>query len=157
LFKTPNQMLKHTKDLAKQLSEVKKKEVAIGLPKSKATGKVYRNGSTIIEVGAKHEYGIGLPRRSFLRMPLAIKGKELGKAIESEYKQILENNKSVDKALGLIGARAYNIIQQAFLTSGFGQWQSLSDYTVAMKESSRILIDTGILKNAVTWVVRNAT
>ena len=157
MYKSAKDMLKHTTDLARQLKEAKKKEVAIGLPTEKATGKVYKNGNTIINVGARHEYGIGLPRRSFLRLPLEIKKKDLGEAIKKEYGAVIEKNKNVTKALGLIGAQAYNIIQKGFLTEGFGQWEQLSVFTIEEKRSSKILIDTGILKNSITWAVRDVT
>jgi len=158
LYKTPEQFLKHTLSLATQLSLAKKKEIVIGLPSEKATGKVYKkSGKSIIEVGSQHEYGIGVPQRSFLRMPLAVKQKRMSKSLYSQFKLVISKNKDVKQALGIVGASAYNIIQEAFLTGGFGRWKALSEYTIEQKDSTKILIDSGKLKLAIAWVVRDVT
>jgi len=53
----------------------------------------------------------------------------------------------------LIGVKAQSISQGAFTTKGYGQWQELSPKTVEKKGSSQILIDTGTLRNSITYQV----
>jgi len=159
---SPIKMLKKTQELYKNLERSKNLEVAVGLPVEKVTGKAYKNkgkgkDKTIIEVGAYHEYGIGVPKRSFLRSPLAIKEREINKELKRQFKAIIEKGKKPEKALGLVGVEAVNIIIDAFKTGGFGTWLPLSMSTIEAKGSNQILVDSAILKNAVTSVVRDVT
>lgn len=134
--------------------------VAVGLPQEKVGGEVYRDkktgkeGKTIIEVGASHEYGAGVPVRSFLRMPFDVEKKKIDAEIDKQFKKLFDEGRSAERALGLIGSAARNIVIMAFKTGGYGQWQDITDKTKQLKGSSGILIDSSTLKNAVTWVVR---
>jgi hypothetical protein len=50
---------------------------------------------------------------------------------------------------------ATNYSKEAFVTRGFGQWPDISQSTKEAKGSSQILIDTGTLRNSITYVVRS--
>ena len=59
---------------------------------------------------------------------------------------------------GILGELAYavatsalEIIDEAFETSGFGEWQPNSPLTIREKGSAMPLIDEGRLRNAVTY------
>jgi len=60
---------------------------------------------------------------------------------------------AVDKALGRVGLAARNISVGAFRSKGYGAWPDIERSTKDAKGSSGVLIDTGILRNAITWVV----
>jgi len=155
---SPVKMLKKTQALYRNLAKAKTLEVAVGLPKEEVTGIVYeKTGKTLVEVGSYHEYGIGQPIRSFLRMPLAMKEREIDRQLKAQYKAVIEKGKDPKVALEAVGIEALNAITDAFKTGGFGTWTPLNQKTIDAKGSSAILIDDGILKNAVTWVVRNVT
>ncbi len=159
---SPDEMLKRLDRLIKNLEDAKRLEVAVGLPLEKVGGEVYKtedgsNGPTILEVGIAHEYGIGVPRRSFLDIPLKVKEKDIDKVLTQQFTLVAEDKKDIRSALGLVGIAALNAITMAFATGGFSQWKPISDYTKEKKGSSAILIDTKTLANSVTWIVRNAT
>lgn len=112
-----------------------------------------KSGLTNAEIGARHEFGVlseRLPRRSFLKDPLTIKQDELVKDVGKAAKDNMGKPKGVLKTFKLMGLAAEKIIQEAFETGGFGLWAPLSQRTINEKNSSSILIDTGILRGSIT-------
>ena len=153
---TPQQMLTLTANYADNIRRAKKSSVAVGLPSEKVGDKVYGDGQTVISVGARHEYGgNGLPRRSFLRLPFVANKTEINKAIAKQFEDVLLRGKPAAQALGLIGVIATNYSKEAFVTRGFGQWPDISQATKDAKGSTQILVNNGILKGSITYVVRS--
>jgi hypothetical protein len=151
---TPEKMLKNTAEYLINLEKAKRGYVAVGLPSEEVGGKVYSDGQTVAQVGAQHEYGAGVPRRSFLRTPFDIKKDDLDRAIAKQFEDVFKRGKNADKALGLIGTVAVNVVKGAFLTRGYGEWPDITEDTKDAKGSSQVLIDTGTLRNSITYVVR---
>jgi hypothetical protein len=151
---TPEQMLKNTTAYLKNLEKAKRGHVAVGLPAEEVGGTVYDDGQTVAQVGAQHEYGAGVPRRSFLRTPFAVKKDDMDKAIAKQFEDVFQRGKKAEQALGLIGTVAVNISKGAFTSRGYGEWPDISAATKEDKGSSQVLIDTGTLRNSITYVVR---
>jgi hypothetical protein len=152
---TPEEMLKKTTRYAEEVKNAVKGNVVVGLPVEKVGGKIYGDGMTVMRVGAIHEFGRGHnPRRSFLRTPFAIKKKELATIIDTQFLDVFSKGKTAKQALGLIGVAATNISKGAFTSDGYGEWPPLKPSTIKAKGSSQILIDNGILRGSVTYVVR---
>lgn len=152
---TPEQTLRHVEAQYAAMQKAKATVVKVGLPAGEtATSKAYTNDGagaapTVLEVGVWHEYGFGnVPMRSFLRAPFKLKAPEMAKTIETQWHLVLEKGLGVGIALGRVGLAAKNISTGAFRTRGYGVWP-------ASKVDNRPinLTDTGILKNAITWVV----
>lgn len=143
-----------TQGMAERMDAMSKRAVFVGLPKEKVGGKVYGKGWTIIANGAAHEYGApqqGLPQRSFLRVPFRVKQKELNVQIAKEFEAVATGTRSVDVGLNRIGVLARNISQGAFTSLGYGTWEP------SQKPTGQTLIETGILRSSITWVVRDVT
>ena len=151
---TPEQMLKNTGAYLKNLEKAKRGYIAVGLPAEEVGGTVYDDGQTVAQVGAQHEYGAGVPRRSFLRTPFTAKQDDLTAAIAKQFEDVFQRGKKAEQALGLIGTVAVNISKGAFTTRGYGEWPDITDDTKDAKGSSQVLIDTGTLRNSITYVVR---
>ena len=151
---TPQQMLENTAAYLKNLEKARSGFVAVGLPAEKIGGKVYGDGQAVATIGARHEYGAGVPRRSFLRVPFTTKKDELTKVIAKQFADVFERGKSAEQALGLIGTVAVNISKGAFTTRGYGEWPDITQATKDAKGSSQVLIDTGTLRGSITYVVR---
>jgi len=151
---TPEQMLENTTAYLKNVEKAKHGYVAVGLPSEEVGGTVYEGGQTVAQVGAQHEYGAGVPRRSFLRTPFAVKKDDMDKAIAKQLEDVFKRGKKAEQALGLIGTVAVNIVKGAFLTRGYGEWLDITDATKEAKGSSQVLIDTGTLRNSISYVVR---
>lgn len=155
---TPAEMLKITTDYAETLDHLNRKAVFVGLPKEKVGGKIYGDGMTILRIGAIHEFGYGhIPQRSFLRTPFATKAAEINKAIGAEFEAVLTKGRKAEQALGRVGVVATNVSKGAFRSDGYGVWPGIKPATAKRKGSSKPLIDTGTLRNSITWVVRDAS
>jgi hypothetical protein len=152
---SPEKMLQITENYAKNIADSKSSYVAVGLPAENVGGQVYASGQTVVEVGAAHEYGAGrAPRRSFLNIPFSTKKKEIEEHAAKEFKEVVILGKKAKQALGLIGTNAVNIVKGAFRTRGYGAWPDIKEETKKEKGSSQVLIDTGTLRNSITYVVR---
>ena len=151
---TPEQMVASTAAYLKNLEKARSAFVAVGLPAEKIGGKVYGEGQTVATVGARHEYGAGVPRRSFLRVPFETKKDDLATAIAKQFEDVFQRGKSAEQALGLIGVTAVNISKGAFTSRGYGEWPDITQATKDAKGSSQVLIYTGILRGSITYVVR---
>ncbi len=132
---------------------------------------------TNADIAFIHEFGSpakNIPIRSWLRMPLMTKLPEIFKKSGQRLlnKMTVENIRDIFDELG---ARAMKAIDQAFTSSGFGQWApnkrpkhpkskkgriKTSAYNELpaskKKEYSRPLIDTGELRKAVDREVKEA-
>jgi hypothetical protein len=91
-----------------------------------------------------------IPARSFLRMPLETKRDRLQATFEKTgvKKKLLEGN--VKGAMQDLGFVAEEIIDDAFKSSGFGNWAKNAPSTVIRKGSSKPLIDTSQLRPSIT-------
>lgn len=151
---TPEKALRAANLQLKNMKALKTKYVAVGVLANEATGRVYNNGITVLEVAAFQEYGLGHnPQRSFLRMPQEFKQAGIKRFINIQLEKVFDGMR-VEKGLGLIGTYAVNLSQDAFDTEGFGNWPKLKAATINAKGSSKVLTDKGILKSSVTWEIR---
>ena len=144
--------LSQLRDLTKQIKIATTHEVNIGIAQDIGQ---YPNGEKIVDVGRRHEFGIGVPRRSFLRMPFIVEQKTIDKAIATSWKKITDGKSTALKEFGILGIIGQNISKDAFATSGFGKWEKLKPATVKAKGSAEILLDTSKLVQSITnWVVK---
>lgn len=157
---TPEETLSFVEKQLSNMEKAKSLSVKVGLPAGEsATSKAYTSDGqgpapTVIEVGVWHEYGTqNIPQRSFLRGPLNAKSGELDKVLQTQFNLVLEKGMEVEKALGRVGLAARNISVGAFRTRGYGVWKDISQATKEAKGSSGVLIDTGLLRSSITWVV----
>ena len=144
--------LSQLRDLTKQIKIATTHEVDIGIAQDIGQ---YPNGEKVVDVGRRHEFGIGVPRRSFLRMPFIVKQNIIDKAISTSWKKIVEGESQTIKEFGILGIVGQNISKDAFATGGFGKWEKLKPATIKAKGSDDILLDTSKLVQSITnWVVK---
>lgn len=114
-------------------------------------------GVTNALVGFVHEFGSlenNIPVRSFLRLPLMEKKKEIVKFFASGAMKKLIEEGDVVRIFQLLGVKAEQIVQRAFETQGFGHWPSIKPQTAERKGSTAILIDSAQLRGAVSSDVK---
>lgn len=104
-----------------------------------------------------HEYGApeaGIPERSFIRRTFANSEviEQKRKMAAQMMKRILAGKMEVGQALGLLGAYGANAVKRT-IDEGTGVPPPLKAATIARKGSSRPLVDTGQMRNAITWQV----
>ena len=129
-----------TKELDKLVKKLKTSlpSIKVGILGQK-TERV-NNEKTNAEIGLKHEFGIGVPVRSFLRMPLI-------ENLDKELEKIDKKNIEPEDLPYTIGHVAQTIVKQAFDTGGFGQWKP------SKKEEGKTLIDTGQLEQSISYEI----
>jgi hypothetical protein len=108
-------------------------------------------GLTVVEVGIFHEFGFGVPKRSFIRDGFD----ESERALKTLGRRL---------AVGVVDAkitkRTWLLAMGSKARSSFirrinkGIAPGLSEVTIARKGSSRALIDTGQLKGSITYSLR---
>ena len=133
--------------LEKKLSEIKKRQIAVGFPKGKC--QAYPDGTSVIDVATQHVFGIGVPERNFMEM--AEKGirKKTKPILRAIYKS--DNQTEVGSLQNMAGQVAADEIKRAIVELTF---PPNSPITIAKKGSDNPLIDTTHMLHTVTYVVR---
>jgi len=153
--------LKEVAKYTEQMKKLSKQEVVVGIPADK-NKQHYGSAETNAGIGAIHEYGapvVGIPQRSFLRLPLTLKAKEIFALLKKDLKFSKIDTK---KALGRLGAKGQSVVLEAFDTQGNGKWAELKPSTVRGRKkgsgegTDKPLRDTGQLKQSITFEVRDA-
>ena len=144
--------LNQLREITKQIKLAITHEVNVGIAQDIGQ---YPNGEKVVDVGRRHEFGIGVPRRSFLRMPFIEKQNIIDKAIATSWKKITDGKSTALKEFGILGITGQNISKDAFASGGFGKWEKLKPATEKAKGSDEILLDTSKLVQSITnWVVK---
>lgn len=148
----PEEVLKKTTAYLNNLEKAKRFKVKVGLPSEKIGGKVYGDGTSILQVGIWHEYGTKhIPMRSFIRAPFVTKREEMNAYVAIQFNNVFENGTDAEIALSRVGVKGMNICKGAFRERGFGEWKALKPATTKGKGSDAPLVDTGVLRNSITW------
>jgi len=124
--------------------------VYVGVPASAGT---YKSGESIAVIAAVHEFGSAdgrIPERSFLRVPLRSNQQDFAAVLAGSLPDVLNGNLSMAQLMDQLGARAVATSQEA-ISAGIPPPNAPS--TVAQKGSSQPLVDTGRLRQSITWVV----
>ena len=146
------------KGLKKLVEEMSKQyTIKVGLLASQG-GSDNVEGTTDFDLaglGALMEYGLQdgkIPARSFLEMPITLKSEEILKKVKQDYSvqeinYFLKQGKIDLLSIAyMLGVGAVEVIQEAFETRGFGNWQENAPSTIKAKGSNMPLIDTGNLR-----------
>jgi len=105
---------------------------------------------TVASIGFKNEFGIGVPERSFMRSTIQAKKKDIISLQKKLLKQIVNGSMKVETGLGLVGEFMADAITQKIVAI---RTPANSPITIKLKGSSNPLIDTGQLKNSITYEV----
>lgn len=139
------------RDLRAKISRLGDRRVRVGVFASAGTEVT---GTTLAEIASIHEFGAPkahIPARPFLRPAFTSDG---GAALrgfcERTARALLSEKIDVDKALGLLGLFGANAVKARIRSNTPPE---LSARTIARKGSTKTLIDTGRMLNAITWVV----
>lgn len=142
-------------DYEKLLKDLQKKVIKVGLPQGAGEMKS-KKGVSVVEYGAINEFGVGVERRSFIKDTFEIKNNQL----QTDMQKVFNNetnrgNFDADKIMNIIGATSQGYVDEAFETGGFGRWAPNAPITIKLKGSSEPLIDTGLLRQSITFIVED--
>jgi hypothetical protein len=150
------------------LTQMKTMYVKVGFPGEKKPGKPTTEGSghkpasdmaTIATIAAVHEFGttragrgnsVTIPARPFMQPALYQNKKKLGQLSKRFSTEVMTGKRTVKNSLELMGEFMVGNIQKAIDDV---EEPPLSAATILAKGSSKPLIDTGQMKNSVTYIV----
>jgi len=115
-------------------------------------GKATQDGMTVGALAEIHEFGLGVPQRSFLRAWADADRAKIDKTWGALLRKVLRGELTTDQALEQFGLWAQGQAQ-AFIADGRVQ-PPLDQRTIDAKGSSTPLIDTGQLRSSITYEVR---
>lgn len=133
--------------------------VKVGFPDGEGPGKSGSGGSNhepyadmteVQQVAAVHEFGApnrNIPERAFMRPAYDEGRQELNAFIDAQYDAILKGSVSTEDSLRRIGLK-HEAQVRAKITKG--PFAALKQATIRRKKSTRPLIDTAQMRNAVT-------
>lgn len=139
-------------EVKERTDEMKHSSVRVGVL---AAAGVHKDGSglTMAEIATVHEYGapeVGIPRRSFIGSAIDEGRDELRRAGTAAARSVVDGRRTVDQALALVGEKARAMIVNKI---NRGPFVPNAPLTIALKGSSKPLIDTGQLKQSVSYEI----
>ena len=141
------------KGFLERFREIGKPKVYIGVPASK--NGMHDGGINMATLLALHVLGApsrGIPQRDPLRPPLIANAQRYSDLLALGLKNALANGTDPKLVYEKIGIVAANDVKDYFIT---GNFKALSEKTIKAKGSSKPLIDTGELRNSISYEVRN--
>jgi len=159
--KNPN----YAYDLKTVLKDLTSRKVVAGFPKGKLNAPHYQFKwarrkeendppyPSIIDVAIKNNFGIGVPRRDFMGVAAQKWQKEWQDNLEKVQDGMAKGHMDVEKFLHTMGQAGASLISKAIR-----DWTTPpnSPYTVKMKGSNNPLVDSGDMKNAPRYELREA-
>lgn len=137
------------KKLLERLQASGRARVTVGIHEQE--GSELHEGSddlTVSDVGAIHEFGLGVPQRSFLRSTMDENRDKYNDALRRIGRLVVQGRlRSTEQGLAQLGARCVGDVQAKIRA---GVPPALSPVTVAAKGSSTPLIDTGQMWSSIT-------
>ena len=130
----------------------KNRSVLVGVPAG--TGS-YEDGAPIAVIAAVQEFGSAdgvVPERSFLRVPLRQNVEDFRAIWRALIPKVVRGELTMHQMMSQIGAKAAGVSQEA-IESGIDPANAPS--TVARKGSSKPLIDSGALRQSITYIVED--
>jgi hypothetical protein len=125
------------------------RSVLIGVPKK--AGMANEGEMTLAQVAAIHEFGSpehGIPERSFLRAGITKSLPELKAFSANAIRRVANGGYTVRNALRHLGALAASKVQMEIVN---GTFVPNAPSTIKAKGSSKPLIDSGQLRQSITW------
>jgi hypothetical protein len=132
--------------LAKIIEEANR-SVVVGVPEGKAEA----DGTPLAMIAAVHEFGSpehNIPERPFIRNGIAAGRPKFSRLNAANLQLILAGRKTVTDSLNELGVMAAGEVKRGITTLKFAP---LKPATIARKGSSRPLVDTGQLRQSVTY------
>jgi hypothetical protein len=126
-------------------------KISVGI--HEADGGHEHEGLSVVALAAIHEFGIGVPERSFIRAWFDENEERAKEALRRLLVSVIEGKRKPDQALELFALWAVGEIQ-ARIARGIAP--ALAESTIEAKGSSVPLIDTGQLRSSISYEILDA-
>ena len=146
--KVKDKMTPDGKKFERMLKELGKLEVRIGYQQGAATND---EGVDYCDIAAWNELGtVNMPSRPFLRKSIDENESKINSFLKSQKKELI-NSLSAEKVLKNIGLFQKDLIQEKITE---GSFEPNAESTIRRKGSSKPLIDTGLMRQKVDYVIQ---
>lgn len=126
-------------------------EVTVGVIGDEASQAHRGSEETVVEIGTKHEFGIDVPKRSFIRDTVDARQPDIQDLLRAAGKRILDRGvRRLEKIPEVFGLLVVGMIQERIAA---GIPPENAPETIEKKGSSTPLIDTGQLRSSITHKV----
>lgn len=147
------EITKRLKKIMKRAERLNRMQLVVGIP-SDENSRDESTGITNAELGAIHEFGApkkNIPERSFMRSSASEEANNLGRLAKIQISECLRGETSAHDAFATVGVYLQGKIVDKITD---GDFEPNTEATVKRKKSSKPLIDTGQLRGAITYEVR---
>ena len=147
------EIVKRLKEVMKRSKQLNHLQLVVGIP-SDENSRDESTGITNAELGAIHEFGVpekGIPERSFMRSTASEEANNLSRLAKIQISECLRGETSAHDAFATVGVYLQGKIVDKITD---GDFEPNTEATVKRKKSSKPLIDTGQLRGAITYEVR---
>jgi phage gpG-like protein len=127
------------------------KDIKVGVLSGTGEHSNSDNGQTLAEIAFWNEFGTKeIPARPFLRVTIRENRHLLKRLIARLYDLIIQNKITTDAAQKVLGAKVAALVQKKITQL---RDPPNTPHTIDRKGSSNPLVDTGELKNSISWDV----
>lgn len=144
--------------IIEEIVKLEKASLLVGIQEQAKTtaqsknGRTQKAGQSVAEYAAKNEFGDGnIPERSFMRTAFDENLDLIENATADQYGKIIDGDIALTQGLNVIGQIITGLIQTKIRAIIF---PPNSPRTIAMKGSSKPLIDFGQMVKSVTYAIR---
>ena len=145
--------VKRLKEVMKRAEQLNRIQLVVGIP-SDENSREESTSITNAELGAIHEFGVpekNIPERSSMRSTASEESQNLGRLAKIQISECLRGETSAHDAFATVGVYLQGKIVDKITD---GDFEPNTEATVKRKKSSKPLIDTGQLRGAITYEVR---
>lgn len=138
--------------LQNYLDELNKSKVYVGVTKDKNQRE--KGETTNALIAYVHEFGIGVPERSFMRSTIIENAQKYQKINRDNILPAIRSGTlTAEECYRRLGTIAQSDMQQKIAN---GPFKPLKEATEKRKKSTKPLIDTGALRQSITYEVKDA-
>ena len=136
-------------NLKDKIKTFKSLTVSAGFPKDSSETNSVNEGVTALDKATRNNFGIGVPERPFMDIAYATNKSKYRKLILKALSKIDILNQT--QFLNKLGVEAVNDIQDTIVSL---KSPANADSTIALKGSSNPLIDSGHMRQSVTYQIK---
>ena len=139
------------KGLLERIAELGEPKVYIGIPSSTNARQGASNNATIAAVHELSAPTRGIPARPFLIPTMQNNAEKYTNLMAQGFRNALQDKEKAAEVYEKIGLVASTDVQDYIVS---GQFVPLKQSTIDRKGSSKPLLDTGEMRNSISWEVR---
>lgn len=128
-------------------------QIKVGVQGSEASQAHAGGEDTVADIASKHEFGIDVPQRSFIRETVDVNESKIQDILAQAAQKMTKGLMSPSQAGDWVGVQIQAILQDRIAQQN-PPFAPLAQMTIDQKGSSTPLINTGQLRSSITYVAK---